>query len=305
MKCIKPITLSSGVVVNCGHCMNCRINYTSAWKLRLLYELSNWDKAMFLTLSYDNDHLPEDSGLHKKELVNFFKRLRAYLDYSDESRKIKYYACGEYGSKGKRPHYHAIIFGLCPYSDKDKEMIIDAWQHRCEDWQFDRNRGRKCAIQNVTPEDIEYVTGYVQKKLSGKMAYEEYGDREKPFAIMSKGLGLEFALQNANRLRTNGFTYISGHKISLPRYYRDKLEIKVDYTNIPKKTVEQYEQDLEYLTEKFEHDMALKGIDVSHKLGNLDNNSKMFERWYESHRWQLADQVFRDFQQRQNMRLGL
>lgn len=282
--------------------MNCRINYTTAWKLRLLYELSNWDNAMFLTLTYDDEHLPKDYGLHKKELVGFFKRLRADLSY-DGKGKIKYYAVGEYGSNTKRPHYHAIVFGLSPYDDEEQQYIISAWQHRCQDWQFDRNRGKKRAIQPVTPEDIEYVTGYVQKKLTGGLAKQEYGDREAPFAIMSKGMGLDFALQNADRLRKNGFTYISGHKISLPRYYRDKLEIEVDYTNIPKKTVKEFEDNLKYLTAKFEEDMKLRGIEITHK--NPTYEMQLYERWYESHRWQLADQVYRDFAQRSRMRNGL
>ena len=303
MKCINPLKLQSGITVNCGHCMACRINYTTAWKLRLLYELSNWDNAMFLTLTYDDEHLPQDYGLHKKELVGFFKRLRSYLDYSDEGTKIRYYAVGEYGSKTKRPHYHAIIFGLSPYDVKHKEYIIDAWQHRCEDWQFDRSRGRKCSLQPVCPEDIEYVTGYVQKKLSGPLAAEEYGDKERPFAIMSKGLGLEFALQNADRLRMNGFTYINGHKISLPRYYREKLDILVDYDNLPKKDVKEYEVRVKYLTSLFEEDMKRKKIEITHK--NPTYEMQLFERWYEDHRWQLADRVYRDFQERSRMRNGI
>ena len=281
------------------------------WKLRLLYELSNWDKALFLTLTYDDLHLPEDLSIHKKDLSAFFKRLRSELDY-DGKGKIKYYACGEYGEKGglvrngvhagkfiKRPHYHAIVFGLSPYDDNDVNYIIKAWQHRCEDWQFDRSRGIKRAVQPVTSEYIGYVTGYVQKKLSGDMGKEEYGDKEHPFPLMSKGLGLEFALQNADRLRMNGFTYINGHKICLPRYYRDKLGIKPDYDMKPKKTVEQKELDLEYLKPLFESWLKRKNAYVLPDTPeHCEFLSKQFERFYESHRWDLADRVLFDFQQR-------
>ena len=314
VRCLNPIILKSGVTVNCGHCMSCRINYTSAWKLRLLYELSNWDKAMFITLTYDEEHIPSDFSLHKKDPVGFFKRLRSYLDYSNDNRSIKYYCCGEYGSKKDptrpdkkhgRPHYHAIVFGLCPYDENDRKLVIEAWQHRCEDWQFDRMRGKKCAIQNVTPEDIEYVTGYVQKKLSGPLAAENYGEDTPPFAIMSKGLGLEFALQNADRLRQNGFTYLSGHKISLPRYYREKLDIEIDFENLPKPNVKDVLERQAYLEQLFAEDMARAGIDISHTFNNLNNNAKLFERWYDSHRWQLADRVYRDFEQKQRLRIGL
>ena len=94
MQCQKPVTLKSGVTVNCGKCMACRINYTSAWKLRLLYELSNWDDACFVTLTYKDERVPVDYALHKKELSGFFKRLRAALDYEYGKHPIKFYACG-------------------------------------------------------------------------------------------------------------------------------------------------------------------------------------------------------------------
>lgn len=294
--------------------MACRINYTSAWKLRLLYELSNWDKAMFLTLTYDEKHIPEDFSLHKKDPVGFFKRLRSYLDYTCDNRQIKYYCCGEYGDQKDptrpyknhgRPHYHAIIFGLCPYDENDRKLVVEAWQHRCEDWQFDRIRGKKCSIQPVTPFDIEYVTGYVQKKLSGDLAEKTYNGDQPPFAIMSKGLGIQFAFQNANRLRTNGFTYLSGHKISLPRYFRDKLDIDVDYSKVPTKSKQQFELELKYLTELWEKDMQKIGIDTKPTEQNLEHLERRFQRWYEDHRWQMADRVYKDFEQRQKMRLGL
>lgn len=266
---------------------------------------------MFLTLTYDDLHLPEDLSIHKKDLSGFFKRLRSELDYDGKGR-IKYYACGEYGEKGglvrngdhagkiiKRPHYHAIVFGLSPYDEKDQEYIINAWQHRCEDWQFDRSRGKKRAIQPVCSEDIGYVTGYVQKKLSGEMGKEAYGDKTPPFSLQSKGLGLEFALQNADRLRTNGFTYMNGHKICLPRYYRDKLGIVPDYDRKPKKTVEDFKLDDELLSRLFndylkKHNITLKPDSPE----NLELTARWFERFYESHRWELADQVLSDFTQR-------
>lgn len=267
---------------------------------------------MFLTLTYDEEHIPKDFSLHKKDVQGFFKRLRSYLAYKDD-RVIKYYCCGEYGEHKDptrpdknhgRPHYHLIIFGVDPYDDNDRKLVIEAWQHRCEDWQFDRSRGKKSAIQNVTPQDIEYVTGYVQKKLTGDLGHQVYGDDEKPFAVMSKGLGLDFALQNAHRLRTNGFTYLSGHKISLPRYYREKLEIDVDYTDVPRKSLKEFEEENKYLYDLFVKDMARDGI-VIIQGENLTRNEQLFERWYENHRWQLADRVFRDFEQRQKMRNGL
>ena len=201
MKCIKPILLKNGQQVRCGSCINCRIERSTQWKTRLLYELDNWNCACFVTLTYNTQGLlnllsckyynyPVNS-LCKKEVQLFFKRLRKNL----KGRKIRYYVVGEYGTKSKRAHYHAIIFGVDNLNDDDCKAIADAWLPRCDDWQFLRERGKKCAIQPVCPEDIEYVTGYVQKKLTGDYARREYQGRLPPFALMSQGLGLDFALK--------------------------------------------------------------------------------------------------------------
>ena len=77
---------------------------------------------MFLTLTYNDDNLPSDVGLHKDDLQRFFKRLRKALD----TKKIRYFACGEYGDTTSRPHYHAIVFGL-GLNEIDKKYVTDAW----------------------------------------------------------------------------------------------------------------------------------------------------------------------------------
>lgn len=48
--------------------------------------------------------------LCKRHLQNFFKRLRKLLSYALPSLSFKYLACGEYGSRSFRPHYHAVIY---------------------------------------------------------------------------------------------------------------------------------------------------------------------------------------------------
>lgn len=312
MQCQKPVTLKSGVTVNCGKCMACRINYTSSWKLRLLYELSNWDDACFVTLTYKDERVPGDYALHKKELSGFFKRLRAALDYEYGKHPIKFYACGEYGDSldqsppgvlHGRPHFHAIIFGLSPYDDKHKELIIDSWQHRCEDWQFDRSRGKKCALQPVTPEDIAYVCGYVQKKLSGMYADIFYNGHQKPFALMSKGLGLDFAVANAKRLKDNGFTYLNGHRITLPRYYRDKLDIELRYDEIPLPSMDEIHKQTQHAMKEFDKEIKLRHLDFNLKTAKgYSEYIIAFEKFIERRQYEIADQAFRDFQQRQKLR---
>ena len=92
------------IQVPCGQCIGCRLEYARVWATRCWHESLMHDQSYFVTLTYDDDHLKTFS-LVPEDLTNFFKRLRNY-------KKIRYYACGEYGDKNGRPHYHAIIFGL-------------------------------------------------------------------------------------------------------------------------------------------------------------------------------------------------
>lgn len=84
----------SAMVLPCGKCKGCKMAHSREWAFRLLCELDTYQgQGIFLTLTYDDLHLPKDLSLHKEDLQNFFKRLRKALP----GVKIKYYACGEYG----------------------------------------------------------------------------------------------------------------------------------------------------------------------------------------------------------------
>ncbi len=47
--------------------------------------------------------------LHKPDLQLFLKRFRKFVD-KNYHEKVRYYACGEYGPKHYRPHYHLLFF---------------------------------------------------------------------------------------------------------------------------------------------------------------------------------------------------
>lgn len=291
MRCLHPIVVR-GNQVSCGQCLNCRINRAQAWKLRLLYELQQWDNASFVTLTYntrglltlaDESKLPINS-LWKPEAQRFMKRLRKAL----HGRKIKFYLVGEYGTKMKRAHYHAIIFGVNPFNDDDRNAIANSWLPRCDDWHFWRSRGTKSAIQNVTPEDIQYVAGYVVDKLSGDLAKKEYGGRVPPFSLMSKGLGLAFAEENVDRLR-KGWTYsTNGKRVQLPRYYREKFGIE---PALQKPFVCDLRKDFDDSIERFyERFPSCRN--------HPEQAARLFEYWLDKNQFALSRQVFDDFQLR-------
>ena len=117
MQCTKPITLFKvgtktyplGLEVPCGKCLHCRKKQRSEWAMRLYHELGYHQDSVFLTLTYNDKSLPKNDSLVKRDLQLFFKRLRKALP---SDKKIKYFACGEYGDDKECPHYHAIVFGL-------------------------------------------------------------------------------------------------------------------------------------------------------------------------------------------------
>ena len=70
-----------------------------------------------------------------------------------------------------RPHYHIILFGI----KRDDNRINDAWGLGA------------VHLGSVTYQSCRYVADYIGKVYSDEKHKVLYGDREKPFALMSKG----------------------------------------------------------------------------------------------------------------------
>ncbi len=100
--------------VACGQCLGCRLDKSREWAARIIHEAAMWDDNIFVTLTYDDEHLPRDGSLNKEHFQKFVKRLRKKF----KGRVIRYYHCGEYGDELDRPHYHACFFNL-DFPDKE------------------------------------------------------------------------------------------------------------------------------------------------------------------------------------------
>lgn len=188
----------------CGHCLNCRIQYSSMWSDRLMHELSKYDinDCSFVTLTYDDEHFGDSNELSVRDAQLFMKRLRkVYLP-----KKIKFFLCGEYGDTTLRKHFHAILFGV-PYSDS--KVVESIW----------KNGFVKSGI--VTRDSCRYVTDYILKKYNGKKALDTYHGMQPPFRLMSKGLGKDWFLSNIDSLVRDYCYFVNGKKKLLPRYYVD------------------------------------------------------------------------------------
>lgn len=235
MKCLCPLPMRNrvGEVVRvpCGQCIACRLNYGKLWSIRMMEELKHHDKACFATLTYDEEHLGyicEDYGspvLVMRDLQLFFKRLRkrvckdTYVEPETGLLKLKnpirYFACGEYGDRFGRPHYHAIIYGV---SSDEVDLVSSCWKQG------------HIKLGTVTPDSCSYVAKYMTKKLRGKALDDKLAEDpsyQNEFVLMSRrpGIGSDLSPEMVRFLRDNGFIWRKGHRSGLPRYYKEKYWI--------------------------------------------------------------------------------
>ena len=215
-----------------------------------MHEASLHEDNSFITLTYSPENLPYDQSIHKNELQKFFKRLR-----KNTNSKLRYFACGEYGEKNNRPHYHAIIFG---YNFPDKYIHTKSNNHvlyRSPTLEKAWKNGHSL-IGEVTFESAAYVARYVMKKrkgddetidpITGKTNKEYYQicDKEtgeihqqnSEFCIMSRkpGLGADW-LQHYKSDTDKDYITLRGVKMKLPKFYDSILAMEDELAMLKRK----------------------------------------------------------------------
>lgn len=230
--------------INCLQCWGCRLDKSREWAIRCTHEASMHEENCFITLTYNDEFLPEWGDLCKEDFQKFMKRLRRHLssdefyrDYPDwSSRHIKYYMCGEYGERYQRPHYHACIFGF-NFPDRyhwmgqgkfalyRSPMLEYLWR--------DVKSGKPlgcCAVGDVSFDSAAYVARYVMKKINGVMEEDYYQGHPKEFTLMSRKppIGKEFYDRYKSDMYPHGTVLLpNGSHVKTPAYY-DKM---YDLTN--------------------------------------------------------------------------
>lgn len=247
------------ISVPCGHCMACEIRKRRDWTTRLSNEVSSASKCCFITLTYDDDNVPVtcfnplkaegkmvDRGVGNlplqtllvSDVQKFIKRLRRHLEYIPVSPKkrlgrdhvdtpIRYYICGEYGSKYRRPHYHLLIFGwapsdMTPWQSRDGHMIYRSAQVE-KLWKF--------GFSTVAPVNggvAKYCARYVTKKFARLNSSDPFADSVFPeFALQSirnGGIGAPWFDANLDSVLAKGYVdvRVDGRlylKQPIPSYY--------------------------------------------------------------------------------------
>lgn len=218
------------IEVPCGQCIGCKLEHSRQWAMRCMHEASLHDDNCFITLTYDDEHLPSDNSLNKKDFQDFMKRLRKNINYPIKKRAkelkipfvpkiIRYYHCGEYGENFGRPHYHACLFGI---DFPDKELIKEGdhplyfSQELAKSWDLGYH-----TIGALTFESAAYVSRYCTKKVSGVMAEAYYEGRQPEYATMSRrpGIGKGWIDAYFSDTYPSDEVICRGHPCKPPRYY--------------------------------------------------------------------------------------
>jgi hypothetical protein len=218
------------VSLPCGQCIGCRLERSRQWALRCMHEAQLHENNCFITLTYDNTHLPGDQSLHHEDFQRFIKLLRHYA-WRKLGKKLRYYMAGEYGDNFGRPHYHACIFGI-DFHDKKlwKRTSSGSLIYRSDIletlWPFGYS-----SIGDVNFESAAYVARYIMKKQTGKEAKNHYQyssletgeiiQMEPEYNKMSlkPGIGADWYKKYKNDVYPHDYVVLRGQKIKPPKYY--------------------------------------------------------------------------------------
>lgn len=227
------------IMIPCGKCAGCRADFTRQWADRMILELDHSGVGIFVTLTYDDEHLPivyqsttgcAEPTLSKRDCQLFFKRLRKVF----KNYEIRYYLCGEYGPSTGRPHYHAIIYGLSLLDFEDirlkghnpfgQEYFVSDFFSR-EIW-----KNGFCLLSDVSWRTCAYVARYVRKKQFGREGNDfDFRLKEPVFSLMSRspGIGMYYPIEHPDCLEKSK-VYLSDQngsvEVWLPPAYLKLIE---------------------------------------------------------------------------------
>lgn len=239
--CFYPIPAGevAPVTVPCRRCIGCRLEHSRQWAVRMMHEAQMHEASCFLTLTYDDDHVPVDGGLDREAMPLFMKRLRKSLS----PLRVRFFQCGEYGDETLRPHHHVALFGTgfddrYRWSGSDdhpvyrSELLEKAWPMGSS------------SIGALTFESAAYVARYVTKKISlseysderARARFEARYERLNPltgelvtvdpeFATMSRrpGIGRSWIERYWREVYPLDEVIVNGRPAKPPRYYDEWL----------------------------------------------------------------------------------
>ncbi|WNK13474.1 MAG: replication initiator protein [Microvirus sp.] len=229
----------------CNGCIGCRLDRASMWSLRVVHEASLHAENCFVTLTYDEAHLPPGGSLRYRDCQLFIKRLRR----ANPGKLIRYYLCGEYGDNLSRPHYHICLFGHS-FSDQSllKKTISNSLIYHSPSltklWPLGLS-----SVGSLNKQSAGYTARYCMKKINGDLAESHYRhvdpetgeitQREPEFNHMSlkPGIGAQWYDKFHGDVHLHDHVIHDGRRHSVPHYYNKLASRRSTYD------VEQLKQD--------------------------------------------------------------
>jgi hypothetical protein len=156
------------LMIPCRQCSGCRLEQSRQWAMRMVHEASLYPDNCFLTLTYNDENLPEGNTLVLEHHQLFMKRFRKKY-----GKNIRFFHCGEYGDLNGRPHYHYCIFNFDFADKKLYKMSGDHPLYISEILSSLWGLGF-CTIGALTFETAAYTARYVMKKVTGVLAPSHY-----------------------------------------------------------------------------------------------------------------------------------
>lgn len=237
------------IQVPCGQCLECRLQQTRQWADRCVLEAKKYKHNYFVTLTYDDEHLPSNGSLRLEDVQLFMKRLRRKFKTS----KIRVVYSGEYGDASLRPHYHLLLFNLPLRDCSSVFQMYDNLKQRYVNYLRPAKSSNELlysrtiydlwidgktyqhlgniSVGKVNYDTAAYVAQYVQKKCNPKMADTYRRLNLVPeFLHMSNrpGIGAEYFEDHDDGVYATHIVVPGNglaHKAAIPRYF-DKLFIK-------------------------------------------------------------------------------
>ena len=222
------------ITIACGQCSGCRFERSRQWAIRCMHESASHTANCVVTLTYNDEHLPPNGSLVKRDVQLFLKRLRKR--YPDTP--ISYYYCGEYGARFARPHYHICLFGI-DFADRVlyKRTAAGSYLYRSAALETLWTAGYS-TVGDLTFESAAYVARYVMKKVFGPKSIDYYNliDYETGEVIESKlpeynnmslkrPIGKQWIDQYKDSVYRIDGVIVKGIKTKPPRYYDGVYEL--------------------------------------------------------------------------------
>lgn len=223
--CLYPVNIftrpkegsGSYVTVSCGKCLECLSRRSNEWSFRIMLEASQYESNCFITLTYNDENLPLNGSVSRREVQLFMKSLRQALS----PLKVRFFACGEYGKKLSRPHYHLIIFNWFP--DDSYPLKVDKRGQQLYRSPFLETVWKKgfSSVGKLTLDSARYCAKYMSKWQFVRGFKTD--NMQPPFIQMSNRPGIGYNSVYRSDMVSDK-VYFDGRSVSIPRYFLKVME---------------------------------------------------------------------------------